>query len=109
MAMNDLELQEQPEIDYADALPTSSQFVFGLATFTSAFLLFQVQLILAKFLLPWFGGTSAVWTSCLLFFQLFLLVGYSYSHKISTSFSLNQQGCLHLAFLAISVVWIFCA
>src|SRR6476660_3566122 len=87
----------------------SSRFVFGLAAFTSASLLFQVQLILAKFLLPWFVGTSAVWTTCLLFFQLFLLVGYFYSHKISTSFSLNRQGCLHLTFLAISAVWIFFA
>ena len=72
-------------------------------------MLFQVQLILGKFLLPWFGGTSAVWTTCLLFFQLLLLAGYLYSHKISTSFDLNRQGRVHLAFLAITALWIFFA
>ena len=86
-----------------------SRLVFGLAIFTSAFLLFQVQLILGKFLLPWFGGTSAVWTTCLLFFQLFLLAGYFYSHKVSASFGLNRQARLHLAFLAVTAFWIFFA
>src|SRR4029077_16818398 len=76
----------------------ASRLVFGLAIFTSAFLLFQVQLIMGKFLLPWFGGTSAVWTTCLLFFQLLLFAGYFYAHKISSSFALNRQGKMHLAF-----------
>jgi hypothetical protein len=87
----------------------ASRLVFGLAIFTSAFLLFQVQLIMGKFLLPWFGGTSAVWTTCLLFFQVLLFAGYFYSHKISSSFALNQQGKLHLAFLAIAGSWILFA
>src|SRR5919204_348050 len=52
-----------------------SRSIFGLAIFTSAFLLFQVQLLLGKFLLPWFGGTSAVWATCLLFFQVVLFSG----------------------------------
>jgi hypothetical protein len=82
-----------------------SRLVFGLAIFTSAFLLFQVQLILGKFLLPWFGGTSAVWTTCLLFFQLFLLAGYLYAHKISASLGLNRQGRVHLAFLILTGLW----
>src|SRR5882762_1047684 len=87
----------------------ASRLAFGLAIFTSAFLLFQVQLILGKFLLPWFGGTSAVWTTCLLFFQVFLFAGYLYSHRISTSIGLNRQGPLHLVFLAITTVWILSA
>jgi hypothetical protein len=82
--------------------------VFGLAVFTSAFLLFQVELILGKFLLPWFGGTAAVWATCLLFFQVVLFAGYFYSHKISSSFCLNQQARVHLAFLAVAglaILW----
>jgi hypothetical protein len=86
-----------------------SRLVFGLTIFISAFLLFQVQLILGKFLLPWFGGTSAVWTTCLLFFQVLLLAGYLYSHKVSTSFDLSRQGRLHLLFLAITALWILFA
>ena len=83
--------------------------VFGLAIFTSAFLLFQVQLLLGKFLLPWFGGTSAIWATCLLFFQLLLLAGYLYAHRISTSCRLRWQGKIHLAFLALSALWIVLA
>src|SRR4026208_1225056 len=85
---------------------------FGLAIFTSAFLLFQVPLLLGKFLLPWFGGTSAIWATCLLFFQVLLLGGYIYAHKIASAFRPSLQGKAHLAFLAITslclvVVWHF--
>ena len=73
--------------------------LFGLAIFSSAFLLFQVQLLLGKFLLPWFGGTSAVWATCLLFFQTVLFAGYYYSHKVSQSPDLRRQGLVHLLFL----------
>ena len=54
--------------------------LYGVAVFLSAFLLFQVQPILAKFLLPRYGGGAAVWTSCLLFFQVALLGGYAWAH-----------------------------
>jgi spermidine synthase len=85
------------------------RLVFGLAIFTSAFLLFQVQLVLGKFLLPWFGGTSAIWATCLLFFQLLLLGGYVYAHQISSSYSLRGQGKIHLALIGVSVAWILVA
>ena len=49
----------------------------------SAFLLFQVQPLIAKLILPWFGGSAAVWTSCMLFFQMALLGGYAYAHWLS--------------------------
>ena len=68
-----------------------ARLAFGLAVFTSAFLLFQVQLLLGKFLLPWFGGTLGVWATCLLFLQL-LLGGYFYAHQISISWRLPSQG-----------------
>jgi hypothetical protein len=86
-----------------------ARLAFGLAVFTSAFLLFQVQLLLGKFLLPWFGGTSGVWATCLLFFQMLLLGGYFYAHKISISWRLPSQGKIHLAFLALGTVWMLLA
>ena len=54
-------------------------FYFISTVFTSAFLLFMVQPIIAKQILPWFGGSSAVWTTCMVFFQMVLLLGYAYS------------------------------
>jgi hypothetical protein len=55
-------------------------FSFGLAIFSSAFLLFQIQPLIAKYILPWFGGGPGVWTTCMLFFQVFLLAGYACAH-----------------------------
>jgi SAM-dependent methyltransferase len=54
--------------------------LYAITIFISAFLLFQVQPLIAKMILPWFGGTAAVWTICMLFFQVLLLAGYMYSH-----------------------------
>jgi hypothetical protein len=73
--------------------------LYALTIFLSAFLLFQVQLILAKQLLPWFGGTPAVWTTCQLFFQITLLAGYGYAHSLAGRKSLRQQGGIHLGVL----------
>jgi len=67
----------------------------------SAFLLFQVQPIMGKAILPWFGGTPAVWMSCMLFFQVMLLVGYAYSHLIAVRLSPSAQGLVHLGLLAL--------
>ena len=53
--------------------------IYALTIFASAFLLFLVQPIMAKQILPWFGGSAAVWTTCLMFFQLILLFGYAYA------------------------------
>ena len=57
---------------------------FGLTLFAGAFLLFQVQPIIGKVILPWYGGTAAVWTTCMLFFQAVLLLGYLYAHGLET-------------------------
>ena len=54
--------------------------LYAATIFLSAFLLFQVQPLIAKIILPWFGGSAAVWTVCMLFFQVLLLAGYLYSH-----------------------------
>lgn len=64
-----------------------------------ACLLFQVQFILGKQILPWFGGAPAVWTTCMLFFQLLLLAGYGYAHLVSRRPSPVQQRNIHLAML----------
>jgi SAM-dependent methyltransferase len=72
--------------------------VVGLA----AFLLFEVQLVLGKQVLPWFGGASAVWTTCLLFFQAGLLVGYAWAHALGR-LSPRRQRDAHLALLAAAV------
>jgi len=65
---------------------------FALTIFLSAFLLFIVQLILGKFILPWFGGTPAVWTACVFFFQAVLLLGHAYAHAVNTRLVTEQQG-----------------
>ena len=55
--------------------PKPSMPAFALAIFTGAFLLFQVQPLIGKYILPWFGGSPGVWTTCMLFFQVVLLGG----------------------------------
>jgi SAM-dependent methyltransferase len=73
--------------------------LFALTIFLSAFLLFQVQPVIAKMILPWFGGTAAVWATCLLFFQAALLLGYFYSHGVIKRLKPRQQLMLHAALL----------
>jgi SAM-dependent methyltransferase len=83
--------------------PVRSKLIYGLAIFISAFLLFQVQPLVAKIILPWFGGAAAVWIVCLLFFQVVLLLGYFYSHLLSRSFRPRGQSRIHAALLAASL------
>jgi hypothetical protein len=80
--------------------------LFGFTVFCSAFLLFQVQLVIAKYILPWFGGTPAVFTTCMLFFQIFLLLGYSYAYLIDVRLSPRAQAIVHslLIILAVAVL-----
>lgn len=78
--------------------------LFAVTVFTSAFLLFQVQPLLAKFILPWFGGTPAVWTMCMLVFQLLLFGGYAYAHLLSSLKSVSRQACIHATLLAVAAL-----
>jgi hypothetical protein len=78
--------------------------VFAATVGLGAVLLFSVQLVLAKRLLPWFGGTSALWTTCQLFFQLALLGGYAWSHGLVRRASARRQRDLQLALLALALV-----
>lgn len=71
--------------------------------FVSAFLLFQVQPVISKKILPWFGGSPAVWSTCVLFFQVLLLGGYSYAHLLIRGIRPSRQGLLHACLLLVAV------
>ena len=76
---------------------------YGLTIFLSAFLLFQVQPMIGKMILPWFGGSASVWTTCMLFFQMTLLLGYLYSHWVVRFLSPRRQSLIHIALLLVSL------
>src|SRR5664280_2833880 len=78
--------------------------LYALTIVVSAFLLFQVQPVIAKIILPWFGGSAAVWTTCLLFFQMVLLLGYLYSHAVIRYLKPRAQMLLHAGLLVVSVL-----
>ena len=81
-----------------------SAVIYSVTIFLSAFLLFQVQLIAGKYILPRFGGSPSVWNTCLLAFQVLLLGGYAYAHFLSSRLSAKAQARVHFAFLALSLV-----
>ena len=77
--------------------------VYAITIFISAFLLFQVQPMIAKIILPWFGGGAAVWSTCMMFFQIVLLLGYLYSHATTRYMKPKAQAILHSILLLISL------
>ncbi len=77
--------------------------VYAATIFLSAFLLFQVQPLIAKFILPWFGGSAAVWSAALLFFQLVLLAGYFYAHVLIRYLKPKMQFNVHAVLLVASL------
>lgn len=79
---------------------------YALTIFLSAFLLFQVQPMIGKMILPWFGGSASVWTTCMLFFQVLLLLGYAYSHFLMEYRSPRFQSYLHIALLLVSLCFL---
>src|SRR5215831_2695813 len=78
-------------------------YLYAITILVSAFLLFQVQPIIAKIILPWFGGSAAVWTVCLLFFQVVLLMGYLYAHWLHRHFRPRMQVVIHVLLLLASL------
>jgi hypothetical protein len=78
--------------------------LYGFTIFLSSFLSFQVQPLIAKLILPWFGGAAAVWTTSLVFFQVVLLFGYSYAHALTRWLRPTLQGRVHFALLAASLL-----
>ena len=77
-------------------------YLYAATILVSSFLLFLVQPIIAKQILPWFGGTAAVWTTCLVFFQLALLAGYAYS-DLSNRLKPKTQTTIHIVLLLVSL------
>jgi hypothetical protein len=77
---------------------------YAVTLFLSAFLLFGVQPLAGKYSLPWFGGTPAVWTTCMLFFQAMLLGGYAYAYASVRWLAPKRQAQVHLGLLALTVV-----
>ncbi len=78
--------------------------LYAACIFVSAFLLFLIQPIIAKQILPWFGGSAAVWTTCLVFFQCALLAGYFYSDWTSRKLATNRQVILHIGLILLALL-----
>lgn len=81
-------------------------FLFPVTIFLSAFLLFQMQPMMGRYVLPWFGGGPAVWTDCLLFFQVLLLAGYAYAHWLGSRRSVRLQAGVHIGLLLASLAFL---
>lgn len=91
----------------ATQLNSSVLLAYAVTIFGSAFLLFQVQPLISKFILPWFGGSPAVWTAAMLFFQIALCAGYAYAHLSTRFLKPVGQFYAHLALLAVATAVTF--
>ncbi|TAK58186.1 MAG: hypothetical protein EPO24_08795, partial [Bacteroidetes bacterium] len=78
--------------------------IYAITIFLGAFLLFLVQPMVSKYILPWYGGSPTVWTTCMLFFQTLLLFGYAYAHFLTKNFSVRSQVIIHSTLLIISLI-----
>jgi SAM-dependent methyltransferase len=76
---------------------------YAATIFLSSLLLFLVQPLIARLILPWFGGTASVWTTCMLFFQTLLLAGYAYAHAIDARLAPRAQAVLHSVLLGLAL------
>ena len=72
--------------------------------FLSSYLLVMVQPLIARLILPWFGGSAAVWTTCMLFFQCVLLAGYAYAHVTTARLAPRAQAVVHTLLLAAAIL-----
>jgi SAM-dependent methyltransferase/MFS family permease len=77
--------------------------IYAVTIFLSSFLLFLVQPLIARLILPWFGGSAAVWTTCMLFFQVLLLAGYAYAHVVIRKLEGRSAAIVHTALLAAAI------
>src|ERR1044072_450914 len=78
--------------------------LFAATTFLSAFLLFSIQPMFAKMVLPVLGGSSSVWAVALLFFQAALLAGYGYAHLLTRYVPFTSSGFVHLGLAALALL-----
>jgi len=78
--------------------------IHAATIFLSSFLLFLVQPLIARLILPWFGGSAAVWTTCMLFFQVMLLAGYAYAHLLARKLAATRlERMVHTVLLLVAV------
>ena len=91
---------------FAAKLDGALPLLFGTTIFTSACLLFLVQPLISKMILPWFGGSAAIWITAMLFFQSCLLVGYLYAHFLTRFVDPRLQVAIHVAMLLCSLVFL---
>src|SRR3954453_8019162 len=82
----------------------SNRLLYGTAAFLSAFLLFVIEPLAAKQLLPVLGGSSAVWLTCLVFFQTALLLGYLYAHWLTRSEDPSRQRRTHILVIILALI-----
>src|ERR1700686_1090655 len=84
----------------------NQRLLYGLTIGSSSVLLFSVQPVMAKAILPRFGGTTGVWVTSMLFFQVVLLAGYLYAYLVTRHFNRKAQASLHVALLILSLAWL---
>jgi len=82
-------------------------YIYAGTLFLSAFILFLVQPIIGKMILPKLGGTPQVWNTCMVFFQMVLLAGYAYTHTSSTRLPARRQLLIHAGLLFIPLIVLF--
>lgn len=102
-ALNDEQSWQRLSEKHADRRDGWRWWLFAGCIFWGAFLLFQIEPLIGKYILPWFGGSPAVWTTCMLFFQVLLLAGYAYAHLSLDRLSAARQSQLHLLLLLLAV------
>src|SRR3954451_21518631 len=93
----------ESDVDRVGAPDRAPAIALTAATFLGALLLFFVEPLAAKYLLPWFGGGPGVWTTCLLFFQIVLLGGYAYAHATSKWLKPRARVVLHLVLIVVAL------
>src|SRR5260221_3049047 len=101
MANNDAIASQFSAVQYRPA-----RLLVPLTIFSGALLLFAVEPLIAKMILPWFGESSEVWIACLLFFQSALLVGYLYAHALTTRVAQAWQWRTHVFLLSVSLLFL---
>src|SRR5512134_2365494 len=102
MRMFGLVLSDENQVEWCSS--GDLMFIFAISVFLSAFLLFQVQPMIGKFILPWFGGTPAVWSTVMLFFQVLLTGGYAYAYWLMDRKSGGRQSVIHLILIGVSLI-----
>jgi hypothetical protein len=98
--------EEGHAVAASDAMPPLHRLLFAATIFLGAFLLFLIEPLFAKLILPWFGGSASVWATCLVFFQTALLLGYFYADITTRRLAPKRQSTVHLGFLLVSLLWL---